>query len=283
MLQTSFSFAAILLSCCGAARGDSPTTEPTRVDVFVAGAEYPSFRIPSVVVSREGTLLALAEGRNVHRDQAANDIVLRRSTDGGKTWGKLIVVAEDGENSLNNPQAVVLPESGRILLMYQRYPAGIREPQVVAGHDGPNICRNFLTHSDDDGRTWSKSRDVTKSTKRPQGVTSIAGGPGVGIVLTRGKHRGRIVMPFNEGPFGRWKVYAVYSDDGGETWVCGDTAPNGGKGTANEVQMVELADGTVMLNARSQGGNRLRKIALSRDGGQTWSQLSDDPQLPDPQ
>ena len=114
------------------------------VDVFIEGSEYPSFRIPSIVVSKQGTLLAFAEGRNKRSDHAANDIVLKRSTDGGKTWGKLILVAEDGGNSLNNPQAVVVPRTGRILMMYQRYPQGIHEGQVKPGHDGPNICRNFL-------------------------------------------------------------------------------------------------------------------------------------------
>lgn len=260
-----------------------PTEMVPHTDVFVSGREYPSFRIPALVVTEEGTLLAFAEGRDKHHDHAANDIVLKRSSDGGRTWGKLIVVAEDGQNSLNNPQAVVLPESGRILLMYQRYPEGIHESKVMPGLVGPAICRNFLTHSDDDGKTWSEPRDITSSTKRQEVVTSIAGGPGIGIVLTRGEHAGRIVMPFNQGPFGKWKVYAVYSDDGGDTWTMGDPAPDGEKGVGNEVQMVELADGRLMLNSRNQGGDRARKVATSSDGGQTWTPLADDPQLPEPQ
>ncbi len=281
--------AVLVALCASAAAEDEAAASLPAGDVFVAGAEYPSFRIPAVVVSRDGTVLALAEGRNVHSDHAANDIVLRRSTDGGKTWGKLIVVAEDGDHSLNNPQAVVEQASGRILLMYQRYPHGVHEAQVVAGHDGPNICRNFLTYSDDDGQTWSTPEDVTRSTKRAEGVTSIAGGPGIGIQLRHGKHAGRIVMPFNEGPFGVWNIYAVYSDDQGQTWKMGDVAPGalinvGNKKTSmvNEAQLVELKDGAIRFNVRRWGGKAVRKTCVSDDGGQTWSQVEDAAQLADP-
>jgi sialidase-1 len=264
--------------------------EPKRVDVFVAGAEYPSFRIPSVVVTEQGTLLAFAEGRNVASDHAANDIVVRRSSDGGKSWSELIVVAEDGDHSLNNPQAVVVRESGRILLMYQRYPHGIHEAQVVPGHEGPRICRNFLTFSDDDGESWSKPADVTTSTKRPERVTSIAGGPGIGIQLRHGNHVGRILMPFNEGPFGVWNIYAVYSDDRGRSWKMGAVAPGGlidaGEGKqvsmVNEAQLVELDDGSIRFNVRRWGGKAVRKTCVSHDGGETWSQVDDVPELLDP-
>ena len=89
-------------------------------------------------------------------------------------------------------------------------------------------------------------------------------------------------MPFNQGPYGAWQVYAAFSDDRGETWRYGDTAPEGTKGFANEVQFVELSDGSVMLNARNQGGDKLRKIAMSRDGGETWSATRNDLALIEP-
>jgi sialidase-1 len=90
-------------------------------------------------------------------------------------------------------------------------------------------------------------------------------------------------MPFNEGPWGAWNVYAVYSDDGGETWQYGETAPEGPHGRPNEVQMVERADGSVLLNARNIGGAKCRKTAVSTDGGQTWTRLSDADVLIDPE
>lgn len=259
-------------------------------DVYVSGTEgYASFRIPSLIVTQNKTVLAFAEGRVKPSDHAENDIVLKRSIDGGRTWSKLQVVAEDGANSLNNPQAVVVRsnfrgrETGRVLLMYQRYPKGIHEHKVAPGYDDPAVCRNFITHSDDDGKTWSKPREITRMVKRPTRVTSIAGGPGIGIQLRHGEHKNRIIMPFNEGPFGDWRVYAVYSDDGGETWKYGEAAPHPEKGRGNEVQMVELADGSVMLNSRGYKSNGFRFVAVSKDGGQTWSQLREDKRLVEPQ
>jgi len=124
--------------------------------------------------------------------------------------------------------------------------------------------------------------DVSRQVKLLTVVTSTASGPGVGIQLGRGQYAGRIVMPFNQGPYGQWQVYAALSDDGGKSWVYGRTAPEGSKGQANEVQFVELADGSVMLNARNQGGEKLRKVAISRDGGETWSATQTHPTLIEP-
>jgi len=89
-------------------------------------------------------------------------------------------------------------------------------------------------------------------------------------------------MPFNQGPAGKWKVYASLQRRCGASWRYGETAPEGTKGHANEVQFVELNDGSIMLNARNQGGDKRRKIALSSDGGQTWSPTHDDAGLIEP-
>jgi sialidase-1 len=273
-------FAAFFLTVAGRAERSAA---PTPIDVFVGGQDgYAAYRIPALITTLRGSLLAFAEGRASLRDHAENDIVLKRSTDGGKTWGLLQVVDEDGTNALNNPTAVVVRETGRVLLMYQGYANGFDERRAEPGHEGPRICRTFVTQSDDDGLTWSKPMDVTRQVKRPTEVTSTATGPGIGIQLGRGKHAGRILMPFNQGPYGEWKVYAVFSDDEGQTWRYGDVAPEGTRGYANEVQFVELTDGSVMLNARNQGGEKLRKIAVSGDGGETWSTTRTDAALIEP-
>jgi len=253
------------------------------VDVFVGGQDgYPAYRIPAIITGKRGTLLAFAEARASLRDHAENDIVLKRSTDGGQTWGPLQLIDEDGTNALNNPTAVVLRETGRVLLMYQRYAKGFDERKAEPGYEGPHICRTFITHSDDDGVSWTEPMDVTGHVKRPSVATSTATGPGIGIQLARGEHKGRILMPFNQGPYGQWKVYAAFSDDGGKSWRYGQTAPEGTSGYANEVQFVELRDGSVMLNARNQGGDKLRKVAISRDGGETWSATQTHPTLIEP-
>lgn len=267
---------------------------PEFTDVFVAGKDgFPAIRIPSVVVTKKGMLLAIAEGRAFARaDQANNKIILKRSADGGRTWSALQVIADDGTNCLNNPCTVVDQKSGRVIVMFQSYPANHRERDgtIKPGLDGPDIVRNYVITSEDDGTTWSPMQDVTRSTKHAEQVTIMASGPGIGIRLQRSVHHlGRIMIPFNEGPFGRWNVLAVFSDDGGKSWQLGEPASGccitntAGKITSlvNEVQMVELSDGSVMLNSRKWGGQAVRKIAISQDGGQTWSKIEEEPALRD--
>lgn len=251
--------------------------------VFVSGVGYPFYRIPAVLATRRSTLLAFAEGRQTLGDHSQNDLVVRRSRDRGRSWEPVQMVARDRPNVLVNPTVVEVHDTGRVWLMYQRYPAGFHERAVVPGYEDPRVCRTFVLYSDDEGDTWSTAREITREVKHPEGVTSTACGPGIGIELRRGDHRGRLVVPFNEGPAGAWKVYAAYSDDRGETWHYGRTAPDSAKGTANEVQVVELADGRLMLNARSMGGGHCRKVAFSADGGRSWSPLADEPALPDPE
>jgi sialidase-1 len=281
----------LLLFCAASLSVGAP--QPEFTDVFRSKAEgYASIRIPSVVVTKSGVVLAFAEGREKPSDQAENDIILKRSTDGGKSWGRLQVVAEDGANSLNNPTAVVEQGSGRVFLFYQRIPAHLKERSAATatGHEGTNVYRNFLTWSDDHGSTWRKPLDVTRSTKRPDRATTIASGPGIGIQLTRGPHKGRLIIPFNEGPYSHWNNFAVFSDDRGATWKWGENVPGafvpdarlGQRSQINEVQMVELSDGSVRLNSRQFAGAKVRKTSVSRDGGATWTPVEDVPVLRDP-
>ncbi len=267
--------------------------EPEFFGVFTSGHEgFPSIRIPSVIVTTAGTVLAFAEGRQRPTDQAENDIIMKRSTDGGRIWGQSRVLHDDGAHSLNNPTVVQDRESGRIFLWYQRIPAHLKErsANVATGLEGPDIYRNFMMTSEDDGQTWSAPKDMTATTKRPERATTIASGPGIGIQLTRGKHAGRLLIPFNEGPYGRWQDYAVWSDDAGATWTYGEDVPGAmvpdGKGgersQINEVQFAELENGDVLLDSRQFGGPPVRRATVSRDGGETWAPVREEPKLTDP-
>ncbi len=271
----------------------TPPADPVFTTVFRRGkGPYPAYRIPSLVTTRKGTILAFCEGRQSLSDHSRNDILLRRSTDGGKTWGPFIRVLADKRFVFVNPCSVVL-DSGRILLMCQRFPVGYhsramgkRVKRLDPGIGGKHSSKTLLTWSDDDGVTWAPPRDVTKGTKRPAKITSTASGPGIGIVLRKGPKPGRILIPTNEGWFEgkifHFHVYACFSDDGGKTWRYGRVAPDGSPGFGNEVQMVELSDGRIMLNSRSAGGKPCRKRAFSKDAGESWSPLKDEPALPDP-
>jgi hypothetical protein len=252
------------------------------VDVFVGGVgTHPVYRIPAVTRlatgPKSGRLLAFAEGRPELADVVDNDLVLATSDDGGATWSAPRTIAELANRSLNNPCVVEVREgahAGRVLLVFQSYPEKHGEHHAVEGYGNDadatsadeRVCRSYIVHSDDAGATWSAPREITRSVKRPARATSTASGPGIGIQLAHGAHRGRVLIPFNEGPFDQWRVYAASSDDGGDSWRFGEVAPNDAKGLANEVQMFERADGTVVLNARQHLGAKRRKVAESRDG-----------------
>ncbi len=263
--------------------------------VFVAGeGGYPFYRIPAatrlVKGPHGGRILAFAEGRGTLADNGANDIVLRTSDDLGATWSPVRAICDIPSRSLNNPCVVEVRagrHAGRVILMFQSYPEGCGEGCVSEGHESTGekdtICRTLVMHSDDGGGTWSAPREVARGVRRAGGAPSVATRPGVGIQLANGAHAGRIVMPFNEGPYDRWRVYAAFSDDGGDSWRIGAVAPNPPKGFGNEVQMFERADGAVVLNARQHLGAKRRTAAVSTDGGATWSPLADVPELPDPQ
>ncbi len=254
-------------------------------DVFVSGridpkVPYDTFRIPAICRTSKGTLLAFAEGRRSVSDQAANVLVLRRRKVRSSVWTPLQVVVKDEPNSLNNP-CVLAVKSGRIWLMYQRYPAGLNELTVHPGFDPEKSCRTFLVWSDSDGDTWSDPREITREIKGHENRSS-ASGPGVGIQLQSGTHKGRLCFPINEGSGGKYNVFAIFSDDQGKTWVRGEIAPKTQGTEPNETQIVELQDGSILMNCRNQSVGKFRLQCRSQDGGKTWNTVSPVQDLVDP-
>lgn len=223
---------------------------------------YAFFRIPSMVITKNGTILAFAEGRvNSVADQGDIDIVLKRSTDRGKTWSNIIKVKDDGKNRCRNQVPIYLPESNRILLV------SCWDSEDVKGIQ---IC---VTHSDDEGLTWSAEKKITSSVMFDNDRW-YATGPCHGIVKQFEPHKGRIIVPCNHHlknqPQGRSHV--IYSDDGGETWHIGGIVD---KFNTNESSVTELSNGNLLLDmrnqdAKSQNNKRYRIHAISTDGGESW-------------
>ena len=248
----------------------------TTADVFVSGTEgYHTFRIPALLTTPTGAVLAFCEGRkNGRGDSGAIAIVLKRSDDGGKTWGPLQVVAEDGANTVGNPCPVVDRDTGRIWLPLTRNLGEDSEREILA-QTAKSTRQVWLAHSDDEGRSWSAPQDITATTKAKD-WTWYATGPGVGIQLKSG----RLLIPCDHAAAGSkmFRSHAIYSDDHGRTWRHG--APVGD--LTNECQAVELRDGSVLMNMRSYHGRHRRAVAVSHDGGETWGSVRLDDALIEP-
>ncbi len=255
------------------------------VTVFASGEDgFNTYRIPALIRTSKGSLVAFAEARASQADAANNAIVTKTSADGGLTWGKIAVCQSPTQmpsgGSLNNP-CVIENRAGKLVVHFQQYPKDTHEFDVIAGLEGPKVVRGFQTESGDGGQTWSTPNDITKEIKPPEAVT-IASGPGVGIRLVRGKHKNRLVMPYNYRVGNRWWVYCAISDDGGRHWKRGARVEQPDEMNANEVQVVELTSGDILLNARNQAKRKERCVALSHDGGSTFSPAAFDSRLIDP-
>jgi sialidase-1 len=260
-------FALIHCVCAASLAADLAQT-----DVFTAGAEgYHTFRIPALVATPKGTLLAICEGRKTGRgDHGDLDLVQKRSTDGGKTWGQLELIHEEGGTAkvtIGNPCPVVDQTTGVLWLPFTR-----------------DNDRVFMMSSSDDGRTWTAPQEITADVKKSD-WNWYATGPGNGIQLASGKHAGRLVIPCDhrvgasKNDKDNWdkagRSHVIYSDDHGKSWQLGGSTDF----AMNECAVVELPDGTLMLNSRSYRGKACRGISLSRDGGATWEPTTDDPAL----
>jgi len=260
-----------------------------KVDVFPANTNgIARYRIPGIVVTPKGTVLAYSEARrNSSSDWGEIEIHLRRSTDGGKTWeaGKHIAhhgtrmegnphKKKDGgekEQTVNNPVAIVDRDTGAIEFLYCI-----------------NYARCYAMRSTDDGLTWSTPVDVTATFepfRKHYDWKVIATGPGHGIQLKSG----RLVVPIwlaygKEGDHAPSAAATIYSDDHGKTWIAGDLAvPNEGEfGNPNETMLAELSDGRVMLVTRSVSKPNRKIITLSPNGAKGWSKPAFHDQLWEP-
>jgi len=244
-------------------KGSKPVTDSVVVFEPVAG-RYSSLRIPALVISKKGTLLAFAAGRiESGSDWADMDLLLKRSEDKGKTWGDIQVVAKrDGKTPTDNPVPIV-GSDGVIHLVYQR-----------------DYARAYHISSSDDGLTWSEPKDITPTFdafKPEYDWKVIAPGPGHGIQLKNG----RMVIPVwlansdkltphrSHRPS---RVASIYSDDQGKTWKRGAMVPDlEGFKNPSETMAVELKDGSVMLSIRNESDKRRKGLSYSKDGATNWS------------
>ncbi len=251
------------------------------VVVFRSGSEgYHTYRIPAIVVTKKGTLLAFCEGRKSGRSDSGNiDLVLKRSTDGGKTWGSLQVVWDDQDHTCGNPCPVVDQNTGTIWLPLTWNRGEDTEAKIKAG-TAKDSRRVFLSHSRDDGLHWAAPAEITSTTKA-ESWRWYATGPGVGIQITEGPRKGRLVIPCDHSTAaGEFRSHSIHSDDGGKTWNRGGTI----QPDVNECQVAELSGGKLLMNLRnySKSEAKCRAVSTSEDGGDTWSPMGFDRALIEP-
>jgi sialidase-1 len=278
MTRTLAATALILSVVVSIPARQKDTTVPELIDVFVAGdGGYHTYRIPSAILAPNGTLLAFAEGRRGGAGDAGDiDLVLRRSHDGGRSWAPLQIIGDNGPNTFGNPCAVVDARTNTVWLLTTQNRGTDREKDIIAGtSDGSRTV--WVMRSQDDGVSWSTPVEITSSVKA-RDWTWYATGPGVGI-QTRD---GRLVVPANhaEAQTGIHRSHLFFSDDGGKSWTLGATSDAG----TNESQVVELADGRLLLNMRNHPPkpDNFRMIARSDDGGRTLSAAVPDRALIEP-
>ncbi|MCH5232724.1 MAG: exo-alpha-sialidase [Muribaculaceae bacterium] len=247
-------------------------TPAIRTVVF-KGGEYGSkfYRIPAIVTANDGSLVAVADKRILSNADLPNpiDIVSRRSTDGGKTWSDYVTVAEhDSLGGCGDPALVVERNSGDILAIYS-HGNGLWQ-------DSP--AQITISRSKDNGLTWGDTLNINpqilttnQNGPQPLKLTSAFASSGHALQLKDGRLMFALVTRVaGESPF---KVYAIYSDDGGYNWKVSETP---GTYDGDESKIVELADGTLIMSIRNRYrqdryDNR-RLFSYSKDRGETWSE-----------
>lgn len=271
-----------------------------KIPVFTAGQDgYKSYRIPAIIGLSNGDILAFAEGRVHHAGDFGDvKIVMKRSTDKGKSWSAIQEVASFDTLQAGNPAPVVdltdprYPK-GRIFLFYNT--GNNHEGEVRKGN---GLREVWYRTSSDNGKTWSDAVNITTQVHRPlqpdvnpayhfsEDWRSYANTPGHAMQFESGKFRGRIFVAANhsegnpQNQFADYKAHGYYSDDHGKTFHLSATVPLPG---GNESTATELSGGRLMMNSRNQRGDvRARIVSLSSDGGATWDTTYFDKTLIDP-
>lgn len=232
--------------------------QPVIQDLFTAGENgYVTYRIPGLLAQGK-TVLAYAEARrDGFGDWADIDIVLRRSTDGGKTFAPMQVLADAGKDTVNNPVAIAGAKAGEIHFLYC-----------------VNYARAYHRRSDDGGRTFGPAREITAAFDRLRPEYDwnvIATGPGHGIRLKNGRLLVAVWLSTGGKRHRPSRVSTLYSDDNGATWHTGELVP-GTLPNPSETYAVERRDGGVMLNIRNESTEHRRAISVSANGATGWTE-----------
>ena len=247
-----------------------------------------NYRIPAITTAPNGDLLISYDERPKDNGNGGSDapnpnhIVQRRSTDGGKTWSAPTYIHQGTETGkkvgYSDPSYVVDHQTGTIFNFHVKsYDQGWGGSQAGTDPDNRGIIQAEVSTSTDNGWTWTH-RTITEDITKDKPWTARFAASGQGIQIQHGPHAGRLVQQYTiRTAGGAVQAVSVYSDDHGKTWQAGTPIGTG----MDENKVVELSDGSLMLNSRASDGSGFRKVATSTDGGQTWSEPVSDTSLPD--
>ena len=247
-----------------------------------------NYRIPAITTAPNGDLLISYDERPKDNGNGGSDapnpnhIVQRRSTDGGKTWSAPTYIHQGTETGkkvgYSDPSYVVDHQTGTIFNFHVKsYDQGWGGSQAGTDPDNRGIIQAEVSTSTDNGWTWTH-RTITADITKDNPWTARFAASGQGIQIQHGPHAGRLVQQYTiRTAGGAVQAVSVYSDDHGKTWQAGTPIGTG----MDENKVVELSDGSLMLNSRASDGSGFRKVAHSTDGGQTWSEPVSDKNLPD--
>lgn len=270
MYKYFFLLALLMLSSCSSYDLKQLALLEAPSPVFISGEEnYTCYRIPAIIQAPNGHLLAFCEGRvGGCSDTGDIDLIMKRSENDGATWSNIQVIWDDSANTCGNPAPIVNTETGTIHLLSTWNLGTDREHEII-DQTSEDTRHVFAFQSEDNGKTWSNPKEITKDVKLPN-WTWYATGPGSGIQLTHAPHSGRLMAGCDhiEAHSKKYYSHIIYSDDHGESWQLGGSTS---KDQVNECEVAELPNGHLLLNMRNYDRNqKQRQTALSEDGGQTW-------------
>ena len=255
---------------------------------LAANTATDNYRIPAITTAPNGDLLISYDERPKDNGNGGSDapnpnhIVQRRSTDGGKTWSAPTYIHQGTETGkkvgYSDPSYVVDHQTGTIFNFHVKsYDQGWGGSRAGTNPEDRNVIHAEVSSSTDNGWTWTHRTITADITKDNPWVSRFAAS-GQGIQIHHGAHAGRLVQQYTiKTADGAVQAVSVYSDDHGATWQAGSPVGTG----MDENKVVELSDGSLMLNSRASDGSGFRKVATSTDGGQTWSDPASDKNLPD--
>ncbi|MHA1697315.1 MAG: sialidase family protein, partial [Promethearchaeota archaeon] len=288
--------------------------------IFKAGdGGYFCYRIPALICTKKGTLIAFAEARQYScSDWAPSAIVSRRCLD---PVGNLDIW--EAPTIVHKSSRIIEPKSWPEVLLAGRYAEDMGwdqesddfKPAVPVCTNNPvpivdevkdlihfvhceHYDRVFYSKSVDDGETWSKPKEITdvlEEFRNEYDWTVVASGPGHSVQISDGPFAGRLIVPFwfasnKDDPSAHRpsRVGIIYSDDHGSTWERGDLVPNSGVKNPSETMAVQLSNNKILINARNEGFTNdanpaiNRVYSISKDGAHDWAPFKPDVNLPEP-